>query len=443
VHGGILADRRKATHIKTCAENEIGLIDMVIVNLYPFESTITKENVTLDDAIENIDIGGPSMVRSAAKNHHAVTVVVNPERYTEIAQEMDGNEGGISSETRQKLAVEAFVHTANYDAIISQYLSSQYEPTNIQAPIQQLYLKKKTQLRYGENPHQTGAFYSLSENEGLSNLIQHHGKDLSYNNIVDLESAVLIVKELDLPAASIIKHSNPCGVATADTILDAYKKAYDADPVSAFGSIIGLNRTISRDTASEIIKTFVEVVVAPGFDSDALKILKEKASIRLIEIPNFNDIGNGDTYKFVSGGCLIQSSDNYVVTASDLSFPTIKKPNTERINTLLFANTVVKYVKSNAIVIAKDGEIIGVGAGQMSRIEAVELALRKAGGSAKGAVLASDAFFPFSDSAKLAHEAGIVAIIQPGGSKRDQETIDFCNQVGIEMALTGIRHFRH
>tara|TARA_B100001113_G_C21106344_1_gene621051 strand:- start:113 stop:1648 length:1536 start_codon:yes stop_codon:yes gene_type:complete len=444
IHGGLLALRDNEAHMITCQDNDINLIDLVVVNLYPFQDTINKFNATLKEAIENIDIGGPSMLRSAAKNYRSVGVIVNPERYDNIIQELADNKGILSLKTKQKLACEAFSHTANYDMVISQYLHQKLQPDNSKfLTIQQLHLEKRAQLRYGENPHQEAAFYKIPQLSGLANFIQHHGKALSYNNIIDLESAVLIASEIELPSVSIIKHSNPCGAAMADTIYEAYCHAYASDPVSAFGSIIGLNRKVDAETAQEIMKTFVEVVVAPGFESNALKILKEKPSIRLIELPDFNQLSQGKYYRYVSGGFLVQSTDDYKVTASDLTFPTKNNPDTQCINDLLFANTVVKYVKSNGIVVAKNGRVVGVGAGQMSRVEAVELALKKAGKRAKGAVLSSDAFFPFKDSVKLAHEAGIKAIIQPGGSKRDDESITFCNEVNIGMVFSGVRHFRH
>jgi phosphoribosylaminoimidazolecarboxamide formyltransferase/IMP cyclohydrolase len=430
IHGGLLALRDNDGHMKTCKDHDIPLIDLVVVNLYPFEKTINQPNVVFADAIENIDIGGPSMIRSAAKNYHSVGVVVNPDRYEALGIELRKNNSTLSIERKRSLACEAFSHTANYDTLISKFFISK-----------QLYLEKQDQLRYGENPHQSAAFYKISEQSGIPGFIQHHGKELSYNNIVDLESAVLIVNELDLSAAAIIKHSNPCGVAMADSLCSAYRKAYESDPVSAFGSIIGLNRRVDRSTAEEIVKTFVEVVVAPGFELEALAVLKKKASLRLIELPQFDQVGKGTYYRYVSGGFLVQSCDEYKVTQSDLTFPTVVKP--KRINDLLFANTIVKYVKSNAIVVAKDGEVVGVGAGQMSRIEAVEIALKKAGDRAQGAVLASDAFFPFSDSVKLAYESGIQSVIQPGGSKRDGESIMFCDDVKMSMVFSGIRHFRH
>ena len=444
VHGGLLAVRDNKDHMRTCKLHGISLIDLLVVNLYPFEKTISQPNVKLDDAIDNIDIGGPSMLRSAAKNYQSVGVIVNPDRYDSVITELRDNKGTLSLSMKEKLACEAFSHTANYDTMIWEFLNDRLNRDSEQyIPLKQLSLKKQNKLRYGENPHQSAAFYKISGQSGIPDLVQHHGKSLSYNNIIDLEAAALIVNELDLPAAAIIKHSNPCGVAMADTVHLAYLNAYNSDPVSAFGSIIGLNRTVNKQTAEEIAKTFVEVVVAPGFDKEALKVLQKKSALRLIELPQFDQVGRGHYYRYVSGGFLVQSCDDRRVAKSELAFPTSLNPDAKRINDLLFANTIVKYVKSNAIVVAKEGVILGVGAGQMSRIEAVELALKKAGDRAKGAVLASDAFFPFGDSVRLAHASGIQSIIQPGGSKRDDESITFCNEVGMSMIFSGVRHFRH
>jgi phosphoribosylaminoimidazolecarboxamide formyltransferase / IMP cyclohydrolase len=443
IHGGLLSLRENKVHMDTCKEHGIELIDLVVVNLYPFQKTIEKEGVPLAEAIENIDIGGPSMIRSASKNYQSVGVVVDPKNYDRILVELKDGKGKLTDITRAELACEAFTHTAKYDTIISTYLTNKisgeegfprtFTPT----------LTKTADLRYGENPHQGAAFYTLDGGKGLTNMKQLHGKELSYNNIVDIEAAALIVKEFDIPGASIIKHTNPCGAAIGDTLSEAYTKAHSCDPTSAFGSIVGLNRNVDLKTATAISETFVEAVIAPKFDADALALLSKKPSIRLIELADLNTLEKGYFYKYVDGGFLVQSPDNHTVEESELTHVTKEKASKQQINDLLFAFKLVKYVKSNAILVAKDGMAIGVGAGQMSRVEAVEIALKKAGKDSKGAVLASDAFFPFKDSVELAAKAGISAVIQPGGSKRDPESIEACDAHGMTMVMTGIRHFRH
>ena len=445
IHGGLLALRSNDAHMKSAKSHGIGLIDLVVVNLYPFEKAVSKKNVSLETAIENIDIGGPSMLRSASKNFESVGVIVNPDRYAALLEELQENNGELTLKTKQFLAVEAFQHTARYDALIAGFLEKKLiktrdeEFSKVIAPV----MTKFMDLRYGENPHQKAAFYRIVNDHGLPDLEQINGKELSYNNIVDLEAAWNIVKEFELPAAAIIKHTNPCGAAVAESISLAYKRAYKADSVSAFGSIVGLNRPVDEETAQEISKTFVEVVIAPNFDDKALKILKEKAALRLIKIRDFFTADSQHQIKYVRGGALVQSVDSVVMKKDQLQVVTEKKPLAKELNDLEFAFTLVKHVKSNAIVIAKNGQTLGIGAGQMSRVEAVEIALRKAGDKANGAVAGSDAFFPFKDSAELMAEAGIKAIVQPGGSKRDQESIDCCNKHGMSMVFSGIRHFRH
>ena len=443
IHGGLLAKRDDAEHMLVCKEHDIQMIDLVVVNLYPFEKTISKPNVALDEAIENIDIGGPSMLRSAAKNYKSVAVVVSPSRYEDVIEELT-KYGEISLLLKEQLACEVFSHTAQYDATIASYLGSalfskKSELPSLLTPV----LYKQADLRYGENPHQKAAFYRTREISGIPGLKQLHGKELSYNNIVDLEAALIIVREFDLPAAAIIKHTNPCGAAIGDSLFEAYQKAYLVDPVSAFGSIVGLNRNVDVNTANELSKTFIEVVVAPSFDDDALAVLSKKPSIRLIQMAKLKDANDDYLYKQVEGGFLVQTKDSVVLSEKDLSIPTTKKPSAKEINDLLFAFTLVKHVKSNAVLIAKNGTAVGIGAGQMSRVESVEIALKKAGLETKGAVMASDAFFPFRDSIDVASTHGIVSIIQPGGSRRDQESVDSCNEHGISMAFTGIRHFKH
>lgn len=443
IHGGILAKRDNAEHMRICQEHLIGLIDLVVVNLYPFEHTISKAKTTLDEAIENIDVGGPTMVRAAAKNYSDVGIVVNPERYDSLLEEMEKHNGRLTDETRAHLACEAFEHTARYDSIIATYLKRHLTKTHEEfPPALSPIMTKVTDLRYGENPHQRAAFYRSGE-YGIPSLRQVHGKELSYNNIIDIEAAWQLVREYEIPGAVVIKHTNPCGAATGASLPDAYLKAYEADPVSAFGSIVGLNRPVDQKTAELISQTFVEAVIAPSFDNEALAILVKKPAIRILETPLFNKTSGEYTFRYVEGGVLIQTPDHAMITKDDLEVKTTEKPNQHQINDLLFAYTTVKHVKSNAIVVAKDGRVLGIGAGQMSRVESVEIALKKAGKEANGAVLASDAFFPFKDSVELAVKAGIKVIVQPGGSKRDQESIDCCNEYGISMVFTGIRHFKH
>lgn len=445
IHGGLLSLRHNKEHMDTVKAHNIDLIDLVVVNLYPFEKTIQKESTTLEEAIENIDIGGPSMIRSGAKNVESVGVIVNPDRYADILDELKANGGTLTQATRNQLMCEAFEHTARYDAIIAGYLAKKLLKGNEEsfpdtlAPV----LNKVMDLRYGENPHQKAAFYKMSNEKGLPGSEQLNGKELSYNNIIDMEAAWAIAKEFELPAAAIIKHTNPCGAAVGDSIFEAYKKAYESDPISAFGGIIGLNRTVDKATAEEISNIFVEAVIAPDYEEDALKILKEKANLRVLKMSPYDQQGEGLSYRYVQGGFLVQTTDTKLVEKNELKVVTNVAPTTKQLNDLLFANQLVKHVKSNAILIAKDGQVLGVGAGQMSRVEAMEIAIKKAGDKVKGAVVASDAFFPFKDSVQQAQRAGIAAIIQPGGSKKDQDSIECCNEHGISMLFSGYRHFKH
>ncbi len=444
IHGGLLAKRDEPSHLSAAKDHGIEMIDLVVVNLYPFESTVAKAGVTLAEAIENIDIGGPSMLRSAAKNFDSVAVIVNPERYSDILHDMSLNNGQTSLQLRQNLALEAFQHTARYDTIISNYLSAKESNGSDFPDTLNPVLKKSTDLRYGENPHQAAAFYSYSfSTNGLNKMIQRHGKALSYNNIVDLEAAWHIVREFSDPAVAIIKHTNPCGAAFADSLSLAYTKAFESDKVSAFGSIIGCNQVVDSDTATLISELFVEAIIAPAFSDDAFKILSQKPSIRLIELPSFYESDSSHLIKYVQGGILLQSPDDLVLNEDKMEVVTDRAPETQEARDLKFAFAVCKHVKSNAIVLVKNGQTIGVGAGQMSRVEAVEIALKKANGSTQGAVCASDAFFPFKDSVEHLAAHGISAIIQPGGSKRDQESIDACNFHDVAMVTTGIRHFKH
>jgi phosphoribosylaminoimidazolecarboxamide formyltransferase/IMP cyclohydrolase len=436
IHGGLLADRRKPDHIRQLAEREITPIDLVVCNLYPFEKTVADPNVEEDDAIEQIDVGGPAMVRAAAKNFHSVAVVVRPERYEEVLNELRSS-GEIALDTKRLLAEEAFRHTAAYDAAIVGYLTG--EPD---FPEQMLISTVKvSDLRYGENPHQTAAFYRHhGEPLGLAGAEQLHGKELSYNNLLDTDAAWRLVLELEPPSAAIIKHSNPCGVASGDSLQEAYELALDCDRTSAFGGIVALNQSCDEATAKSIAPIFTEVVIAPDFDEGALEVLTEKKNLRLLRaaptVPLEADI------RRIAGGFLLQSPDP-PDAAEDAKVVTKAQPTEEQWRDLRFAWVVVKHVKSNAIVLVKNRVAVGVGAGQMSRVEATELAAGRAGDRASGTACASDAFFPFRDGLDAAVAAGAVAVIQPGGSRRDDEVIAAADEHGIPMVFTGRRHFRH
>lgn len=444
IHGGILAIRDNAEHIAQMQEHHITGIDMVVVNLYPFRQTIAKPDVTLEDAIENIDIGGPSMIRAAAKNYNYVTVVVNPASYDTIAAEL-GENGEVSLKTRMALAQAAFTHTAEYDVCISEYLAGQLGQGQF-AETRFAVWEKVQDLRYGENPHQKAAFYrdKYFKGPGIAKAKQLHGKELSYNNIVDVEAAYAIVAEFEKPAAAVIKHTNPCGTGIGENLFDAYGKAYEADPVSAYGGIVALNRTVDGKTAAKMSEIFLEAVIAPAFSQEALGILTKKKNIRLLEteLPSKDSLQDVEMKK-VSGGILIQERDVYDAPAKELKVASKRQPTEAEWQQLLFAWKVVKHVKSNAIVVAGNDQTYGVGAGQMNRVGSAEIAFKQAGDKAKGAVLASDAFFPFRDTVDAAAKAGITAIIQPGGSIRDEESIAVADEHGIAMVLTGVRHFKH
>ena len=445
VHGGILARREQDQEIME--ENNILAIDLVVVNLYPFKETISKPDVSLEEAIENIDIGGPSMVRSAAKNNKYVGVVVEPDDYPLILKEMKGNRGSLSQEMRSSLATKAFNHTANYDTVISGYLSSLTEqdfPNRIFAKFQ-----KKEVMRYGENPHQKAAFYidETKQGNGLGNAIQLQGKQLSYNNIADTDAALECVKSFEEPTCVIIKHANPCGVATDVDITEAYQKAFDADSTSAFGGIIALNRKLEERTAQQIIDNqFVEVIIAPGVSSSAQKILSTKVNIRVLKMENMENLSSGFKFLSVTDGLLVQEIDNGSISAKDLKIVSSREPTEKEVQDCLFAWKVCKFVKSNAIVYAKNNQTVGIGAGQMSRIDSTQIAASKAkesGFETKGCAMASDAFFPFRDGIDVAASMGISSIIQPGGSIRDDEIIEAANEANMAMIFTGMRHFRH
>ncbi len=437
IHGGILA-RRTVDHLQQIADNEIEPIDIVAVNLYPFRETIAKPDVNLEDAIENIDIGGPTMVRSAAKNYQDVVIIVKPEFYDLVLQELQ-TAGQVSEALRFQLAREAFSHTAAYDAMISSYLARLQGvpfPDNMVLAGEKVY-----DLRYGENPHQKAAFYrNMNPGLGLADARVLNGKELSYNNIVDIQAGWALVKEFDEPACVIIKHTNPCGTAVADTLAEAYDKAFAADPVSAYGGIIAFNRPVDIATARQAAEPFMECIIAPGYDPAALEVLQAKKNLRVLELP----VGKVEEMqvKTVEGGFVVQESDQGQPDLNDIQVVTSKAPTAEELTEMVFAMKVAKHVKSNAIVIAKGGVTIGVGAGQMNRVGSAAIALQNRE-ACMGAVMASDAFFPFNDTVELAAQAGITAIIQPGGSIRDQLSIDECNRHGISMVFTGMRHFKH
>jgi phosphoribosylaminoimidazolecarboxamide formyltransferase/IMP cyclohydrolase len=435
IHGGILADRRNETHVAELADHGIDPIDLVVVNLYPFEQTVARLEVTEDDAIENIDIGGPAMVRAAAKNWQSVAVVVTPDHYDIILDEIKDS-GEVSLDTRRTLAVEAFRHTSAYDAAIVDYFGSDETwPERMVMPA-----TKVMDLRYGENPHQEAAFYSTGTQQGLAAAEQLHGKALSYNNLLDTNAAYELVSELDEFACAIIKHSNPCGVAVASSIDEAYVRAYECDTTSAFGGIIALNSLCTQSAAEAIAKIFCEVVIAPSFEPGALEVLSAKKNLRILQAPLFTS--SDIEVRRVAGGLLLQTPDG-PDDATGAKVVTKAQPTEEQLADLRFAWSIVKHVKSNAIVLVKDGAAVGVGAGQMSRVESTQLAARRAGERAAGTVCASDAFFPFRDGLDAAVEAGAVAVIQPGGSVRDDEVIEAADEHGIPMLFTGRRHFRH
>jgi len=452
VHGGILAMRENPAHLEELEKQGIKTIDLVVCNLYPFAETIAREGVTLEEAIENIDIGGPTMIRSAAKNNRDVAVVVAPEDYNNILEELKNNDCTLSSRTRLELAYKAFHHTAQYDHLIQDYLAGiiNKDAQGFPEVIMERYTKK-AELRYGENPHQRAAFYLEKDQKepSISTARQLHGKELSFNNINDTNGALELVKEFkDIPAAAVIKHANPCGMGVGSTLLEAYQKAYAGDPLSAYGGIVALNREVTGEVATEIARkdSFIEVVIAPGYTEEALEVLQNRwKNVRLLETGELyiNREKPGYDLKKVTGGLLVQERDLREVTSADLEYVTELKPTPEQLKDLLFAWKVVKHVKSNAIVMAKEGMIVGVGAGQMSRVDAMIIAGRKSEGRQEGGVVASDAFFPFPDAIEEAAKKGIKAIIQPGGSVRDDQVIEAANKHGIAMVFTGIRHFKH
>ena len=447
IHGGLLALRDNPEHLKQIAAQHISLIDMVVINLYPFAKVIQKKNVHLEEAIENIDIGGPSMLRSAAKNFKHVAVVCNPERYETVLKELNNNSGILPDRLLFSLGVEAFEHTSRYDNIIYNFLNSRLQGGDLSSLPKNLSLHflKAQDLRYGENPHQMAAFYrDAAETIGLANMKQLNGKELSYNNILDLNSGIDCIKDFENPTAVIIKHNNPTGLAEDKELSKAYHLAHSADKLSAFGGIIALNRKVDGKTAAAIMKSgFMECLIAPGYESSALKLLKQKKNFRILQF-HFGDIKKEDfDFKRVKGGLLFQQQDTLKVNLGDLKVVTMKKPNRKQLESLLFAWKVVKCVKSNAIVLVKGCRVVGIGCGQTSRVGSVKIAIEKAGNQAKGSFLASDAFLPKIDNVEIAAKAGIKAIIQTGGSIADTEVIKEANRRKLMMVFTGARHFKH
>ena len=455
IHGGLLAQREKPEHMEQARKHKIGMIDMVVVNLYPFARVAKKKNVSLEEAIENIDIGGPSMLRSAAKNFRNVAVICHPGRYSEVLNELDTNNGLLSDSVLFKLAVEAFNHTAEYDALISSFLDKRLKKEDLaeldgdlrgRLPEEiDLKFTKVQDLRYGENPHQQAAFYKDSDGtSGLAKIRQLHGRELSFNNILDLDAAVNIVKDFNGPAAVIIKHNNPTGVAQNTRLSVAFREALSCDPISAFGGIIGFNKQVDEATARTVTKSgFMECVIAPAFSSAAFKLLSKKKNIRLIEF-DFTSIKSGVfDFKKVHGGLLLQDKDELNLDPGRLKIVTKKKPTKAQAAAMCFGWKVIKNVKSNAIIFVKGEKTIGIGCGQTSRVESVRIAIKQAGKAARGAVLVSDAFLPKTDNVRLAAKAGITAIIQTGGSIADEDVIKAADKYKIAMVMTGIRHFKH
>lgn len=448
IHGGLLG--RRNVDEAVMRTHGIEPIDLLVVNLYPFAATIAKPDCTFEDAIENIDIGGPAMVRAAAKNHDRVAVVVDPLDYAPLLEEISGAAGSVSEQTRKRLAAKAFAHTASYDSAVASYLGRITQSASAEFPQSlALHFRKRMDLRYGENPHQTGAFYTVADAQGASigSATQLQGKTLSYNNIADGDTAFECVRHFAQPACVIVKHANPCGVAVAADTLAAYDKAYRTDPTSAFGGIIAFNRPLTANTARAIVeRQFVELIIAPDVDSEALEICARKENVRVLTTGGLQPSNIRHEYRSINGGLLVQTRDEGTITRAQLKIVTKRRPSDAELDDLLFAWQVCKYVKSNAIVYARELTTLGIGAGQMSRVVSSRIAAMKAqdeGLVVAGAVMASDAFFPFRDGLDVAAEFGIKAVIQPGGSVRDNEVIAAADEHGMAMVLTGMRHFRH
>lgn len=441
VHGALLCVRDNPDHVRQLQELNIQYIDMVVVNLYPFKATIMKDGVSHEEIIENIDIGGPSMLRSASKNYASIPVLVDPADYAVVLEELKAN-GETTLSTRERLAAKVFRHTAAYDTIISQYLTAKCEekfPENYTVTYE-----KVQDLRYGENPHQEAAFYkTYNPKYSLANAKQLHGKELSYNNIQDANACIEVLKEFDGPCAVGMKHMNPCGVGIGENIDDAWDKAYEADPVSIFGGIVSLNREVTVATAEKLSKIFLEIIIAPSYEAEAFEILSKKKNIRLLQLDTTLEVNNKLKVTNVNDGLLVQDADLGDDDMANFTYPTDRKPSEEEMKQLMVAWKVVKHVKSNAITLVKDDMTVGVGAGQMNRVGAAKIAIEQAGEKAKGSVMGSDAFFPMPDTVEAAAAAGITAIIQPGGSIKDALSIEECNKHNIAMVFTGKRHFKH
>ena len=446
IHAGILAKRNNRKHMKTLEKHNIKEIDMVVCNLYPFEKTIQKINASMDEIIENIDIGGPTLIRAAAKNYMDVIIVTNPDQYDNILDSLENN-GDLSIAERETLALEAFTHTAEYDAIISRYLrniwTNELLPDNLVIPI-----RKKQDMRYGENPHLKGSFYIIppeTREPCIATATQLQGKPLSYNNILDSDWAIETIKEFTEPTCVIVKHATPCGIASASTLLKAWRDAYATDTYSPFGGIISFNRKVGKRVAEELKKIFLEVIIAPGFTREALKIFQQKKNLRLLEVKGLDtyDKGNQIIFRSVIGGMLAQERDITFISPREWKIVTKRKPTEQQMKSMEFAVKCVKHVKSNSVVFVKGSRTVGIGGGQTARVDATWIATKKGGDNIKDSIMASDAFFPFRDAVDIAVEAGVKAIIQPGGSIRDEEVIKAADEHGIAMVFTGQRYFRH
>ncbi|MEM7725510.1 MAG: bifunctional phosphoribosylaminoimidazolecarboxamide formyltransferase/IMP cyclohydrolase [Cyanobacteria bacterium P01_A01_bin.45] len=445
IHGGILARRDVSQDITDLTDNQIRPIDLVVVNLYPFEETIAKPDVTTAEAIEQIDIGGPAMLRAASKNFAHLTVLCNPLQYDSYLEELRNQGGEASVSFRQKCALQGFLHTCEYDKAISNYLMKQSIDETSNSEKFEISGTQLQTLRYGENPHQSATWYQTgAKASGWAAAQKLQGKELSYNNLVDLEAARRIIAEFpdSEPAAAVLKHTNPCGVAISSTLQQAYTQSFNADSMSAFGGIVALNKPIDKDTATELTKTFLECVVAPSCEPEAAEILSKKSKLRILTLGDLNS-GQKSTIKAIAGGLLVQAADDKPVNTKEWTFVTDRKPTESELAELVFAWKVCKHVKSNAIVISRDRTTLGIGAGQMNRVGAAKIALEQAADKSKGAFLASDGFFPFDDSVRTAAEYGITAIVQPGGSLRDEDSIKAANELGLAMVFTGVRHFLH
>ena len=441
IHGGLLARRESPEQMAELSAHGIETIDLVAVNLYPFVETVSQPGVTLDDALENIDIGGPTMLRAAAKNFPSVAVVVDPEDYEWVADKIA--DGGLTADDRRNLAAKAFRHVSEYDSAVTGYLESSGESDQLPGRLT-ITLDKVSGLRYGENPHQAGALYAPTGSAlaGIAGATQLHGRELSYNNLMDADAAWRTVSDFAEPTVAVVKHNNPCGLASRDSIAEAYELAYQGDTVSAFGGIVAINRTVDAATAQAMDAIFYEVVIAPGYDDDALAILQRKRNLRILTVGSAPS-GNALDLRPISGGMLVQGADDIAEDPAEWKTVTERVPTASEMQDLAFAWKAAKHIKSNAIVFARDRALVGMGAGQPNRVVSVHLSQRIAGDKAKGAVLASDAFFPFPDNIELAAEAGVTAIAQPGGSVRDEEVIAAADQAGLAMVFTGVRHFRH